>query len=458
MSRRELALGASIVVILVLGIALEALMSEVARPQPQRPAGARFVERALFCPPAMKDARTFAVSAATGSEAVSLGLEPARPDRVELAPGRLFLQELPGEAATDVVGYGVPVRAGALARSADPQGEGASLCSERASLHWYFAGGSSTLGVDEHLLIYNPFPDEAVARITFLTDSGRDSPGRLSHVPVPSKSSVTVAVNEFIRLERTLGVQIDSVRGRFVAWRTLFDHPDDGPTGTQMTLGATTPTDTWFFPEGGVGPHVEERISLMNPGEEEARVTITLTAGSEIVQPPELVEIELLSGTSTARDLSSVLRGNQQDLGGVSVVVQSTNGVGIVAERTMRYTGEGLSGSAAEVGLPRPSASWLLPPATLNPATDTVVLMNPGASPATVSLELLYGVRAARRPAQIQDRDLPPGGRLKIGIGQWTALETTFVRLTSSEPVVAERFSYSATLNDVGSVMGFPLE
>jgi hypothetical protein len=458
MSRRELALGASILVIVGLGLALEALISEVVRPPAQITRGARFVERALFCPPALKDVKTFAVSAAAGSDEVSLGLEPARPDRVELAPDRLFVQELPGEAATDVVGYGVPVRAGALARSAEPPGEGAALCSERASLHWYFAGGSSTLGVDEHLMIYNPFPDEAVAKVTFLTPTGRDSPGGLSHVPVPSKSSVSLAVNEFIKLERTLGVQIDSVRGRFIAWRTLFDHPDGGPTGTQMTLGATTTTDTWFFPEGGVGPGVEERISLMNPGDEEARVTITLTAGNEIVQPPELVEIELVSDSTTARDLSSVLRGNQQDLGGVSVVVQSTNGVGIVAERTMRYSGDGLSGSAAEIGLPRPSTSWLLPPATLNPETDTVVLMNPGASPATVSLELLYGDRASRRPAQIQDRELAPGGRLKIGIGQWTALETVFVRLTATGPVVAERFSYSATLDDVGSVMGFPLE
>lgn len=455
---REAGLGLTIIVVILLGLVIEAALSEVGSPGPPEVAGPRFEERALFCPPGVLDGKSFAVAASTGEE-VSLGFEPARPDRVELVAGRIFVQELPGRAPTDVVGYGSPVRAGALIRAQEPVvGEGAARCSDRASLHWYFASGASTLGVDERLMIYNPFPDEAVVKVTFLTETGEEAKGNLADVPVPSKSATEIRVNEFIRLERTLGVRIDTKRGRVVAWRMLFDDPDGGPTGVQMSLGAPAASDTWFFPDGGVGEGVDERISIMNPGSEEATVTISLTAGDEFIQPEELVGIEVLPGTTRSITLNEVLSEADKKVGGVSAVVQSTNGVGIVAERSVRYQTVGVSGSAAEVGAPRPARGWFLPAATLNPSTDTVVVMNPGSAPATVSLELLFDSNAPLTPGELQDRAIPPGGRVKIGIGQWTNLQTALVRLVSSVPVVAERFSYSAIPDDVGAVMGFPLE
>jgi hypothetical protein len=70
----------------------------------------------------------------------------------------------------------------------------------------------------------------------------------------------------------------------------------------------------------------------------------------------------------------------------------------------------------------------------------------------------LFDNRKAITPAALQGRILEPGSRLKIGIGQWTNLETALVRLTSTAPVVAERFSYSEVPNDVGAVIGFPIE
>jgi len=181
-------------------------------------------------------------------------------------------------------------------------------------------------------------------------------------------------------------------------------------------------------------------------------------SGGEIVQPEELVAIELPPGTARQISLTDVLSKGEQKVGGVSAIVQSTNGVQIVAERSMRFNTAEVSGSSAEMGAPRAAGSWLLPAATLNPSTDSVVVMNPGAAPATIDLELLFEDGPSLRPADLQGRTLDPGGRLKIGVGEWTQLEAALVRLTSTEPVVAERFSYSEVPDDVGSVIGFPLE
>ena len=186
-------------------------------------------------------------------------------------------------------------------------------------------------------------------------------------------------------------------------------------------------------------------------------MTVSLSSGAEIIQPEGLVEIPVTPGSSRAVDIAQGLTKAQRDLGGVSAIVQSTNGVGIVAERSIRYDTSGIVGSASELGATRTSENWWLPPAALHPSTDVVVIMNPGSAPATVSLEIVYEDRPAGSPGAIQDRELPPGGRLKIGIGQWTRLDTSMVRVTSSTPIVVERLSYSAVPNDVGSIMGFPI-
>lgn len=456
---REAGLGLSILAVIILGLAIEATIGDVGAAEPAVVEGPRFEERALFCPPGVSEGKSFAISASLEGE-VSLGLEPARPDRVELDEGRIFIQQLPGRAPTDVVGYGAPVRAGALTRAREPViGEAAARCSDRASAHWFFAAGASTLGVDQRLLIYNPFPDEAVVRISFLTEAGVETKGNLADVPVPSKSSTEIRVNKFSGLERTLGVRIDAKRGRVAAWRVLYDDPDGGPTGVQMSLGAAAPSETWFFPDGSVGEGVDERIALMNPSDAEATITISLQgSGGQIVQPEDLVAIELPPGTARQISLNEMLNKKEQEVGGVSAIVQSTNGVAFVAERSIRYNTAGVSGSAAEIGAPRASGSWLVPAATLNPSSDTVVVMNPGAAPATIDLELLFEEGQALRPAELQGRSLDPGGRIKIGIGKWTQLEAAMVKLTSSVPVVVERFSYSEVPDDVGSVIGFPLE
>lgn len=456
---RETTLAITIVAVVLLGLAIEMASGEVDAPPAETVAGPRFQERALFCPPGLIDGKSFAVAAPTG-DGIALGLEPARPDRVELDGERIFTQELPGSAATDVVGYGGPVRAGALVRTKAPVvGEGAARCSDRASSSWFFAAGASTLGVDERLMIYNPFPDEAVVQVTFLTETGEERKGGLADVPVPAKSSTEINVSRFIGLERTLAVRIDTERGRVVAWRMLFDDPDGGPAGVQMSLGAAASSDTWFFPDGAVGPGADERISVMNPGTEEATVNISLSGGEgDLIQPEDLVGLEITPGTARTLALNDFLTREEKALGGVSAVVQSTNGVGIVAERSVRYNTTTVSGSAAEMGAPRASKEWLLPPATLTPSTDTVVVMNPSSAPAEVSLQLLFEKKAALRPGHLQQRELPPGGRLKLGVGDWTALATALVRVSSTSPVVVERFSYSEITDDVGAVMGFPLE
>ncbi|MGH2757482.1 MAG: DUF5719 family protein [Actinomycetota bacterium] len=455
---REWGLTGVVAAMILLGLLIEGIAGEVAEPAPAPLEGPRFVERAVFCPPSLSDTKTILTPSSGGEETVTVGIEPTRPQKLKLPPKQLLVQQLPNQQPAVVSGFGERVDSGVLLRTQAPfAGEAASRCSERAAVGWYFAAGSSTLGADQRLLIYNPFPDEAVVRVSFLTAGAEIRKPGLNDVAVPSRSAAFVRINRYVRLQRVLAARVEAERGRVVAWKVLFDRPQDGSKGVQMSLGVHRTATTWYFPEGAVVPGIDTRIAIANPDpDSEAVVTMSLSTGDRVVQPPELVEMAIPALSARVIPLEFSLPRGQRDLGGVSVIVQSTNDTGIIAERTIRYSDGTLSGSSSEIGASVTSRRWLVQPATLNPSTDTLVVMNPGGERATFDVEILRDGREPLAPRKLSDRSIRSGGRLKLGLGEWTAGDTAALLVTSSDPVVVERVSYSSIPNDVGAVMGIP--
>lgn len=456
---REWGLAGAVGVIVVIGLLVEAIAGEVSRPPAVPPPGPRFVERAVFCPPSLPDTKSILTAASPGDKPISVGVEPSLPDRLELRPQRVLVQQLPPEQGAEMVGFGAPVAGGALLRARAPVvGEGSSQCAPRAAARWHFAAGASVLGTDARLLVYNPFPDEAVVRVTFLTAGAEIRKAALDDVAVPAHSATFIRVNQYVRLQRVLAATVATERGRVVAWKVLFDNPKDGPRGVQMSLGVPQPETTWYFPEGAITPGVDERLAIANPNPaEEAVVTVTLSTGEQVMQPEELVGITLPPLSARVIPLEFSVPKNQRDLGGLSAIVQSTNDIGIVAERTIRYSVGSAQGSTSEIGVSQTSETWLAPTATLSPSTDVLVLMNPGGDDAVIDVTLLRRNGRPLSPGDLSGRRLASGGRLEINLARWTASEAVAALVTASAPVVVERVSYSAIPDDVGSVMGIPL-
>ena len=271
----------AVALVLFAGVALDTWGPKVSTGATAAGDDAAFAARAVFCPPdlgqpygktrqssAANIPSRVSLTATARDEGVTVGIEPGSDERDDLAPGRL-LEHHPTEAgATDVVGYGGTIDATAVTSIDERKvsGVGAAACSPRASTKWFFPEGNSTVTHDERLLIYNPFPDEAVVRVSLLTPAGDRSKAGLSDVAVPSESSITVAINDFLLEQKVLGAVVTTVRGRVVAWRLSIAQPDEKPSGVQFTLGATGTAAAWHFPEGAIGEGIDERISIMNPG------------------------------------------------------------------------------------------------------------------------------------------------------------------------------------------------
>lgn len=394
---------------------------------------------------------TLVVGTATG-EAVPVGVGDE--DKTDLAAGRILTQK--GETSTPLVGYGEEIVASVLGNFSDKvPGRAAARCSKTASTHWYFAEGSSSLGADERLVIYNPFPDEAVVGITLFTPDGQQGNANLSDgIAVPAGETTVIELNRFIRQERAVGAAVVANRGRVIAWRAMQDSSGERPGGVQMTLGVTTPATAWYFPEGAVDSTTDVRVSLLNPTDEEAVASIALPATKQTVQPPELVEVVVPPGTLQRVALRNYVGGSDRNLGGAGIVVRTTSGE-LIAERTIYYGSDAVAGTTSEVGAARTSDLWYVGPAVSKPERDHVVLINPGAEAVTASLSLLSAGEDVLEPGDLQELKVAPGTQLRVSIARWTAGKTYSVRVEADGDVVAERMG--AEDSDVASVMGVAL-
>lgn len=450
---RETALALVLVVLLLGGVAFDALTGDADAGAIPR-VGSIFDERSVYCPPPPLEGgaeMTVVVATATGATVpVGFGEE----EQTDLAESRILTGK--GSSSTSLVGYGEEVVASALATfSGRFTGRAAARCSKTASTHWYFAEGSSSLGADERIVIYNPFPDEAVVGVSLFTPEGQQGNANLAEgVAVPAGETTVIELNRFIQQQRAVGAVVVANRGRVIAWRAMEDDSEERPAGVQMTLGATSPSTEWYFPEGAVDATTDVRISLFNPTEEEAVASVALPSGRQTVQPPELVEVVVPPETLQRLVLRDFVGGSDRNLGGAGVVVRTTSGE-LIAERTIYYDSEVVTGTSSEVGAARTSAEWHLGPAVPEPDRDNVVLLNPGAAPVNVSLSLLSQTEDALRPRELQNLRLRPGTQTRVSVARWTAGKLYAVRVEADGEVVAERMAVQD--GDAASVMGVPL-
>jgi hypothetical protein len=438
------------------GLAADGL-SDGVRPAAAPSGGSLFEERGQFCPPTVKrgDLESKLVAASPEHKTIPVGIEPALPQTLPLRADRLLVRKRSTAMGVDVVGYGAGIVAGSLSQFTAPvEGATAVTCAPDASATWYFAEGSSDFGYDELLLLYNPFPAEAVARVNLFTPKGLQAKANLVDLPVHESSTTAIALNDYVRAQPSLAASVEVTRGRVVAWRVLSVDADGVPGGIASSLGADSPATSWYFPSGEIGRGARQRVSILNPSDQEATVAVSLVTSKGVVQPEKLVELPVRAQSVKTLVLDDYLGAKQANLGPASAVVRSTNGVGVVAERTLSYSRDDLHGVASEIGSPSPARGWALVPASTRATGDVVTILNPGTTAARVSITLIRAGGDPLRPPDLQDVRIAASARLKLPVGHFTKGEPMMALVEADAPVVGDRFAFSQIDDDIAVVMG----
>ena len=100
-----------------------------------------------------------------------------------------------------------------------PAGTAALPCASGASNEWYVATGSTARDDTMALALYNPFPENAIADLSFTTDQGRAVPSDFQGIVVPGGGLRVVNVGDHVRRRDAVAVTIATRSGRLVVDR-----------------------------------------------------------------------------------------------------------------------------------------------------------------------------------------------------------------------------------------------
>ncbi len=304
-----------------------------------------------------------------------------------------------------------------------------SIGTASPSTTWFFAEGYTGGSFDTWLLLQNPNDRTATVTLSFMRPDGAVISRQIS---LPANRRQSVHVDEIPGLESTdVSTQVSSDLPVVAERAMYFDY--QGKSGGHDSIGASSPSNTWFFAEGYTGDTFDTWLLLQNPNDQTAMMTI------DFLRPDGSVITEKIGVPGRRRYTVHV-----DDIPGLEATDVSTrvrSDLPVICERAMYFDYQGRRGGHVTVGAAAPNRDWYLAEGYTGGEFDEYVLIvNPESKKASVELSFMRpdGVVVIRK------MDVAPQSRYTVHVDEIPDLQSTEVstRVSSSTPVVVELSEY----------------
>ena len=361
-------------------------------------------------------------------------------DTVRLAPGEEVSVPVADVLATAEPGVVVETVGGAAAVSHVLQ-HGSDIavesCTRTAAADWYFAAGTTVEGSAQDLLLFNPFGDDAIVDISFVTDTGVQEPAALQALVVPRRSRVTIPVQDSVLRQARVAAHVHARTGRIVAEQTQsFDNVVvEGVTrnGIALSAGATAPAAVWRVAAGSTSVGGRAQLALSNFSPSDATVEVrTIPVGGKAlpaqtvrVSSHGVVNVDVTQRVPLDTDFA------------VTATARAVDGhrVPVVAELVATWPPASSSpGLGSTIGSTITATRWVVPEPDVD-ADVTITVFNPGAEPVTASLLPADEVDRATGPTSEPELAVPAGGAKEISAAR-VGNRPVGVVVTANHPVV----------------------
>ncbi|MBN2169489.1 MAG: IPT/TIG domain-containing protein [Actinobacteria bacterium] len=232
---------------------------------------------------------------------------------------------------------------------------------------YYLPEGSTEWGFDCYFTIENPNNSNVSANIHYLTNSMGEIPG--GTVELGPKSQLTVhpadvlGIMDFsilVNCQEDRPLSVD----RTMAWTGNGALSQEG----HSSIAATTPSKTWYFPEGSSSWGFECWLLIQNPNNYEAICQVTYMNEDST---PVMVEKRVPAKSRQSFDIST-------DIGNRDVSMKIESSIPIISERAMyrNFRREGHD----SIGAIKPSNDYYLPEGCTGYANDFetwILVQNP---------------------------------------------------------------------------------
>ena len=328
----------------------------------------------------------------------------------------------------------------------DPDGDGKTNAQEQAEgthprgfVITYLAEGATGPFFDTRLALANPTATQALVLTRFQKGDGttiRD------YRVIPPFSRTTIDVETLAGLEAAEFSTLVEADVQVVADRTMSW--DGNGYGSHAERGILTRTATkWYFAEGATFGPFNLFYLVQNPNAQDAQVTVTYLLGSGAPLTKTYVvraqsRFNIWVDDEGATDPALARLANAE----LSAIIESTNGVPIIAERAMYLDqpGRPLGAGHESAGVTAPATQWFLAEGATGDYFDLFILIaNPQATPATVQADYLLTT------GQVITRTytVPGNSRFNIWVDQEPGLAnaalSTRITSTNAVPIIVER-------------------
>lgn len=334
-------------------------------------------------------------------------------------------------------------------------GVAAAPCATSPSSTWYLAAGDTTRGARDLVVLFNPFPDDAVADLTFATTEGFRAPQQYANLVVPGQRVLVLDIGAVVTRVPEAAATITTRTGRLVVDRIQSYDGTDGPAGADLTPAAPRPAPVWTFPAGLVAEGVSESVTVYNPTERRAEVDVELTvdpAADLVVEPIELSIAPESYAEVVINDEERVPPDVEH-----SIVVRTQNDVPVVAERWTRTTEPAeRAGLSTTLGSPLVATTWYFAAGAADAGSALLTVVNP--SPATAAVLDVETLAGGQRSAvdNLTGLEVPAGGRLVVDVGAAPDQPEAALVVTATVAVVVERRLDAADATGTSRTIGIP--
>jgi hypothetical protein len=309
-------------------------------------------------------------------------------------------------------------------------------CARETSSEWSFAAGTTVRGAQQWIALFNPFADDAIVDVTFLTDQGVREPDAFSGLVVPRHSRIAIPVHDRVSRMNVVASIVRTRRGRVVAEQSSILDGTDGRKGLALSLGAQEAARHWRFASGYATQGRGQALVIANPSRDATQVRVETHLDGAATLEPQTIPIGPRSVVSV--DAAARVPANT----GFWTSVDVTAGADVVAEESVSTRSPIASarrGYATTVGIDATARRWVLAPGRVGGSSaDYLAVVNPGRKTVRVDVELLTkGSRT--RPQRTRNLAIRAGRRVSIDLGGLGAERDTAVVVRAGGPVLVDR-------------------
>jgi hypothetical protein len=289
----------------------------------------------------------------------------------------------------------------------------ANVRCESTSADTWFLGGATTAGIENQLMLVNPYDDDALVDLELFGQNGRiDAPG-VEGLVVKGRERKVVNLSDLAPEEKGLAVHVLAREGRIAPAMRDARSTGSTPLGVDWVPRAGRPAELVDLP--GIPPGNGRRLLyLAAPGDDEADVSVELVFENEKIVPVGLESVGVGADRVRLIELSPLLEGRpasvrvRAEVAPVLAAVFVENRARFNPIREFAYIG----------ATPPLTGPALITDARLGTDVDTLVLLSAPEGVGRVRLRLMPLARLSGRISPPRDLTIPEGRLLVVRLSE----------------------------------------